>query len=298
MANKKSTKPTKSKAGAKLSVSKPKFAKLSIPANVSKAKPKIKAKPIQKSKPETESKKEVQKRKIVLQTINAGNKFNSKIDSKLDKLAKFQVREQKEIRHVEGTQARIERDLASIEKFESRENQALKEIEQREKKIEAEEARIEELLAREDKVLSQIEQKESEIEESVMKVGTLVVSRSQFIDITRAAAGAFLACGLTIRFFDVYAIKTMPIQFIGILPLVIIFSAILIYFREKENVKRLGKMYLLGRVAMIYLVCLVVELISFALFGLLPTDNLPQLAETVIIGSYITIAGALAFSLI
>jgi len=218
-----------------------------------------------------------------------------KLESTLLKMAKAQAQQQRELKRIEKEESAIVRNVRAIDDFEGHEKILLQRLESEQRKLEETEHRI---LSREDDILSRIDASELDVNETVLKAGPINISRAQFINVTRAAAGAFLGFGLSIRFYDVFAATLSNVQFVMILVFVLLLSGVLIFMRERTEVTKRGIMHVLGRIATLYIICLFVEIVSFAIFGMLPLNNLPLLAEMLVVGTYVTMAGAVAFSLI
>ncbi len=120
--------------------------------------------------------------------------------------------------------------------------------------------------------------------------------QSKMIRTLAAAAGGFVGFALGVMFFNMLEVDLEPLNLLGIL-LVILATTFLLYWkREEEIVAVKGIWPVVKKVVWVVVLAFGIELVSFALFNMLPADPM-QLAEMLIITSYLTIAGAVAFSL-
>jgi len=65
--------------------------------------------------------------------------------------------------------------------------------------------------------------------------------------------------------------------------------------RERTEVTKRGIMHVLGRIATLYIILPFRRDSIVRDFGMLPLNNLPLLAEMLVVGTYVTMAGAVAF---
>ena len=172
-------------------------------------------------------------------------------------------------------------------------------IESEEKKVERTEQKLENLVEKEEGEIGKIESEEQKIEKVLLEIGGFTVKRTHLLELARGFAGAFLGVGvgLGLRGIPSVAESLSWFNVLGILSFVFLISGILIYKQEKETVRKVGKHFVLKKLLLIYSLCIVVEVIAFALFAIVPSDML-GLIKALIVGSYPAMAGAITFTLI
>jgi uncharacterized membrane protein len=190
---------------------------------------------------------------------------------------------------------RLEEKVKKIDKI----DESLATIESEEEKVEKTEQKLEHLVEKEESEIDKIENEEKRIEKVLMKIGKFTVKRTHLLEFARSFAGAFLGVGVGLSLRGVPAIAESLSWFnvLGILFFVFFISGILLYKQEKENIKKVGKILVFKKLFFIYSLCIVVELIAFALFASIPSDIF-GLVKALIVGSYPAMAGAITFTLI
>lgn len=163
--------------------------------------------------------------------------------------------------------------------------------------------KVEEKIEREEKSVEkkeiQIQKEEKKIENILFQIGKFTFKRAHLMVLIKGTAGSFLGVGLgrTILNMEDLANKLPWWNVIGILFFILIISGLLIYKSEKELIKKEGLKVVWTRLAALYIMALLVELIALWLFMGIPASNI-ALIKVLIIGSYAAMAGAVSFSLV
>ncbi len=204
---------------------------------------------------------------------------------------------------IEGLIDDIKESEKTSRRTESRMADAQKDMEKTGKMILEEEKNIgktgKQILEKEreiEKMETNIIIKEDEIKEALVKIAIFTFRRERVLEVARGFAGALL--GVVIGFGLMINTELVTglawYNAIGILAFIIAVSAVLVYKNKKEWVEKEGSIFILKRLLTLYAICICIEVISIALFGIF-TFELELLAKTLIIGSYPAMAGAVAF---
>lgn len=213
--------------------------------------------------------------------------------------------------------APIERDIPAIKKLEKEEIKRLRRIEQLEKELHRDIKRIEKETMAGEKAIGRVEKAGEELkrleeaelkklDEAAEQTGEMSAElvrfeeettiRSKLVRIAGAAAGAFIGFALGVLFFNMLSVQLKPLNLAAILLAILTVAFLLFWKREAAIVKKMGMLYIVKKVIGVFLLCIVVELVSFAIFNMLP-NNPYDLLYMLIVTSYLTMAGAVAFSL-
>ncbi|MDO8498623.1 MAG: hypothetical protein Q7S44_02455 [bacterium] len=167
--------------------------------------------------------------------------------------------------------------------------------------VERVEERLEGLVEKEVKEIEEVEEEERKLEKSLLQVGKLTVKRSQLLELARGAAGAFLGVGLGQALGgSVDLAKLLPwINTLGILLFILILVGILIYKHDKDQIpsRTNGFIYIGQKLLTLYFIAILVQLLGLVLFNNFPGWN-ETLIKALIIGSYVAMSSAAAFTLI
>ncbi len=179
---------------------------------------------------------------------------------------------------------KVEKKLATIEHEEEQELNA-------EKKI----ARVEQKIVRSER---RIEKKEEEIEKVILRIGTFTFKKKYLFELIRGTAGAFLGVGIGANLVNASKLAEQLgwLNVFGILIFILAISALLIYKNERDYIKEHGLLFVPRRLVELYLICLIIELIGFGLFGVFPSSFALAL-KALIIGSYAAMSGAVSFTI-
>lgn len=171
-------------------------------------------------------------------------------------------------------------------------------IEKKIEKIEGEERKIEKEEKLVEKKMDSLVSEEKNLERVLMKFGRFNFRRKHFLELIRASAGAFLgvALGRGLIGLDTLAKNLSWFNVIGILVFILLISGLLLYKSEKDKIKLKGLRMLFPRLAFIYFISLIIEILSIFLFNV-SYDSLEVLAKMVIVGSYAAMASAITFSI-
>lgn len=176
----------------------------------------------------------------------------------------------------------------------------LRQIDKKLDKVEQIEEHLAKIVAKEDVEVKAIEAEEHKIEKELLRIGTLTIKRSHILELARGTAGAFLGVGLGQALGNsVLLAQKLPwINIFGILFFIVIITGLLIYKNDKDVIKKENPFrYILGKIAYLYIISLVVQLLGLILFNNFPGVNI-ILYKSLIIGSYTAMSSAVAFTLI
>lgn len=184
-------------------------------------------------------------------------------------------------------------------------NKILSKIESLDKKldkVEKIEEHLEGLVEKENKEVQEIIEEEHKIERALVKVGDFTIKRKHLLELARGAAGAFLGVGLGQALGDSVALaQSLPwINIIGILLFIFVLAGLLIYKNDRQQIKGTGRnasFYVFQKLWQLYLISVVVQLLGLILFNNFPGWN-ETLIKALIIGSYLAMSSAVAFTLI
>ena len=179
----------------------------------------------------------------------------------------------------------ISRRLSSIEK-------KMSILEKIERTVEREEKDV---LRKEE----EIKVKEGKIQKELFRIGDFTFRKKHLLELIRGTSGAFLGVGLgqnLIKLGDL-AQSLAWWNVIGILLFIIGISSLLIYKNERNEVEKRGKIIIVKKLVMLYLISLIVEFFALLLFGGTFT-SIEVLIKMLIIGSYAAMAGAVSFSIL
>lgn len=167
--------------------------------------------------------------------------------------------------------------------------------------VEEIEEHLEKLVEKEDKEIKKVEKEELKIEEKLLKIGKFTITRNHLLELARGVAGAFLGVGLGQAVVN--SVKTAAIlpwlNTIGILVFILILVGILIYKHDKDDLigHKNVYWYLFKKLAVLYMIALMVEIFGLVLFNNFPGWN-ETLLKALVIGSYSAMSSAVAFTLI
>ena len=176
----------------------------------------------------------------------------------------------------------------------------LREIDHKLGRVEDIEEHLSRIITKEDDEVKRIESEEQRIEQEVLSIGKLTIKRSHILELARGTAGAFLGVGLgqSLGNSVLLAEKLPWLNIFGILFFIIVITGLLIYKNDKEVInKRHPVRYIGGKIAYLYLISLVVQLLGLILFNNFPGVNV-TLYKALVIGSYTAMSSAVAFTLI
>lgn len=168
--------------------------------------------------------------------------------------------------------------------------------------VEEIEEHLEKLVAKEDLEIKKVEKEERKIERAILKIGHFTINKSQMLELARGVAGAFLGVGLGQALFNsVKLAQTLPwINILGILIFILVLVGILIYKHDKGQIaeKKVNPFgYIFKKLAALYIIALIVQLLGLILFNNFPGWN-ETLIKALVIGSYSAMSSAVAFTLI
>ena len=156
------------------------------------------------------------------------------------------------------------------------------------------------LVDREEKQIKAMEHEEEKIDRELLSIGSLSIKRSHVLELARGAAGAFLGVGLGQSLGNSVSLADrLPwINIFGILFFIIFITGLLIYKNDKDVIKKKNPLtYIFGKIAYLYIISLVVQLLGLILFNNFPGVN-ETLYKALVIGSYTAMSSAVAFTLI
>lgn len=164
------------------------------------------------------------------------------------------------------------------------------------------EADLEKIVEKEDKDLKKVEVEEEKIERTLLRIGNFTLKRSRLLELARGVAGAFLGVGLGQALgVSVTLAKHIPWpNAIGLLLFILILAGLLIYKNDKTLIQGSQKhplRYISDKVALLYGISVVVELIGLILFNNFPGWN-TVLIKALVVGSFPAMSSAAAFSIL
>jgi hypothetical protein len=167
-------------------------------------------------------------------------------------------------------------------------------------KVEKIEEHLSKLVDKEEAQVEKMEKEEEKVDKELPSIGSLTIKRSHVLELARGAAGAFLGVGLGQALGNSVALanKLPWLNIFGILFFIILITGLLIYKNDKDAIKKENPFaYILGKIAYLYIIALLVQLLGLVLFNNYPGFN-ELLAKSLIIGSYTAMSSAVAFTLI
>lgn len=181
-------------------------------------------------------------------------------------------------------------------------NKKLNRIENKLESLGGIETDVEKLVEREDKELKKIEKEEVVIEKNLLKIGSFTVKRSKVLELARGVAGAFLGVGLgqALGISVTLAKKIAWPNAVGLLFFIILLAGVLVYKNDKTLIAGSQKhpvRYVTDRIAVLYAISAIVELIGLILFNNFPGWN-SLLVKAIVVGSFPAMSSAAAFSII
>ena len=136
------------------------------------------------------------------------------------------------------------------------------------------------------------------IEDTVLKISRFSIGKRHLTDIARATAGAFIgvSVGMGLRWMPIFAQNMQWTNAIAILVFIFGLGAMLLYKTEKDWIEKAGKVFVFKRLTQMYVISIVVVIIAFYLFNMVPDDP-DMFVKTVVVGTYPAMSGAITFTI-